>query len=421
MSSFEFLKKWIQENNGFIHPDISLDQTDPNNRVLICTKNIKQNELIFDIPKELCIGKDNSLNISNTMFESDIRQINSLHREFSIKENSKYYPYLCMMNDIGAYHQHPLYVLNKNPHLSKRWSKICNFSKIFDLRILKIKTIKLYFENNLGLKISDEQIMYYELLIMTRCWDNIGFVPFADLFQSCQTSEMLLAENEEKTHYQLHTDRDYKPGDTIWINYGIYDEALIYSTFGFIDDVQETRNIMRTIKIVPPSIFKKGSDDIAHKHEKITELKKNQHFLSTTGISNSLLEYFRVYNLSQRDYERILTVSGSDLNNSNYMKEFISLENELAVLRDLITILFSRIFPTKGMVDESDMILNNKDIDRSSVEYHLAKITLYQKQIFKNVFNLILKSWIGILRVPKEIIWQFGNHHLLDIQNEKEN
>lgn len=25
------------------------------------------------------------------------------------------------------------------------------------------------------------------------------------------------------------------------------------------------------------------------------------------------------------------------------------------------------------------------------------------------------------LKIPKELIWQFGNHHLIDVQNEKEN
>jgi hypothetical protein len=407
MNSYENLKEWIIKNGGYIHPGIGIDESCPENRILIANQKIENNELIFKIPKHLCIQEEVDLSINELFIISakNIRKIISLHREFELGEKSLHYPYLSMLQDLKSYQSHPYYQIKYHPEKSTEWEKICNFSKICNIRVLKNKMTKLFFEKIHKLPLTDEQILYYELLIMTRVWDNIGFVPFADLFQSTQDSKMFLLENDEKTHYQLTVDRTYEPNQTIWINYGIFDETILYTNFGFIDDIDEKRNLSRTLRVTIPNLPTNLPETKLNKfkEEKLSTLPKNEIYFSSKGISNSLLAHLRVLNLSEKDF--------LFLENNKDFKTIVSMENEMHVLKSVLSLLFSQIFPSKEMVQESKRIISEGV--KNSTSYHLAKITMYQRDIFNFVFHLTLKGILGIFNLPNDFEIKF-NHHLLD-------
>jgi hypothetical protein len=412
-NSFEKLKEWIIKNGGYIHPGIGIDESCPENRILISKQKIEKNELIFKIPKHLCINGeiDLSLNELFTISAKDIRKIISLDREFQLGEKSIHYPYLSMLQDLKSYETHPYYQIKYHPEKSTEWQKICNFSKICEIRVLKNKVTKMYFEKILKLPLTDEQILYYELLIMTRSWDKLGFVPFADLFQSTQDSKMFLVENEEKTHCQLTVDRTYEPNQTIWINYGIFDESLLYTNFGFIDDIDEKRNLSRTLRVTLPKLSNQRNLSETElwkfQEQKLSTLPKNEIYFSSKGISNCLMAYLRVLNLSEKDY--------LFLDKDKDFKTIVSLENEINVLKFVLVLLFSGIFPSKENVQESKRILSdNINYSTQSIPYHLAKVTMYQKDIFNYVFNLTFKGIFGIFNLPNDLEIIFKNHHLLD-------
>jgi hypothetical protein len=122
------------------------------------------------------------------------------------------------------------------------------------------------------------------------------------------------------------------------------------------------------------------------------------------GVSNCLMAYLRVLNLSEKDY--LLLDKDKDF------KTIVSLENEINVLKFVVSLLFSGIFPSKENLQESKRIL--LDGIKNSTEYHFAKLTMYQKDIFNSVFNLTFKGIFGIFNLPNDLEIKFKNHHLLD-------
>ena len=413
MSEFEKLKQWIINNGGYIHPGIGIQENDPDNRILISTQRIEENTLIFEIPKQMCITEDFDLSVQPifSLVEPDIRRISKLYKVFQLGESSFYYLYLSFLQHLDSYKNHPHYEFYYHPEKYEQYSKICNFSKLSEIKITRQKIIKKFFDKVLNLNISDEEILYYELLIMTRCWDKVGFVPFADLFQSTQTSKMFLGNTE--THYRLIVDRTYEPNDTIWINYGMFDESLLYTSFGFVDDLEDKReSTSRSMKIFPPNNISTNNLELkTYKEDQIASLSKNHYYISTKGISNSLLAHLRIMYLTESEYE----LMGDDKNKD--FKQIISLENEFHTIKYIMACLFSDLFPTKEMVEESQKIISsysNNTNKADSIEYNMAKITMYQKDIFKYTFKLAMKGINTMLGIPSQINASYENHHLLD-------
>lgn len=420
-SKFERLKEWIISNGGYIHDGIGIDETNEKNRVLIAKENISKDTLIFEIPKHLCLTENPDLNVNPNFskFKKEIHLVSVLKREFDLGSKSFYEPYLSFLPSIEDLKEHPVYIAYKNPEKLSEWKDICIFSGSVSIAITNFKFVKLYFDNIANIDFPEDDMLYYYLLMITRSWGELGFVPFADLFQSRQTSTMFLAKDDEDTKQKLTVDRNYNPDDVIWINYGLFDETLIYSNFGFIDDIDNQEFIHRSMRVM---LTKEGKQEGPLKEFVINELSKykaNNLFFSTAGISKAVFEYLRIINLTEKEYE---SISKDELNNQDYMKNLISIENEFKVYRSLFSIIFSPIFPTKEMINVSKDILNKANSHeqntqsetKNSVEYHLATLTMIQKEIFRNTFSSLLRTWIQVIGVPSEIVSTFKNHHLLD-------
>lgn len=410
-SKFDRLKEWIVSNGGVIHDAIGIDESDVGNRVLVARQDISKNTLILEVPKHLCLNKDKEIEVKEEFkkFENYIHLVSLLRREFNLGSKSFYEPYLSFLPRVEDFYSHPFYIAYKNPEKLTEWQKICTFSGTISIVMTKFKFIKLYFDKISSIDFPEDDMLYYYLLAITRSWGDVGLVPFADLFQSRQTSMMFLDKDEKDINQILTVDREYKPNDVIWINYGLYDDTLVYSNFGFIDDIEDQENIHRSMRIM---LTKEGNQSGNLKRFVSRELEKyksNGLFFSSLGISKTIIEYLRIINLTQDEYDKI---DQDDLLKWIYMKKIISLDNELKVYRNLFSILFSKVFPTKEMIDVSREILEHGD--RRSVEYHLSKLTMTQKMIFQKTFSYLIKAWTEIVGVPSEILFSFKNHYLLD-------
>jgi hypothetical protein len=411
VSKFDQLKEWVISNGGYIHSGIGIDETNVDNRVLIAKEDISNQVMIFEIPKHLCLFKNDELQVNPNFenFERQIHLVSLLKREFELGTKSFHYPYLNFLPSINEFKTHPVYIAVKNPNKITEWKKICVFSGSVSIAITSLKFIKLYFDKILKIEISDDELLYYYLLIITRSWGDGGFVPFADLFQSRQNSMMFLDTNQEENKHKLFVDRTYKPNDVIWINYGLFDDSLTYSNFGFIDDIDNRESIPRSIRV---TLAKEGNQtgtlkDFV-KRELSSKYKANNIFFSSLGISKAIFEYLRIINLTEQEYELL---SKTDIEQGIYMKKIISIENEFKVYQNLFSIIFSSNFPTKEMVELSKDIIKQNRFDN---EYYFAKLTMIQKDIFKNTFSSLIKTWTGSIGVPSSILFTFQNHHLLD-------
>jgi hypothetical protein len=410
-TKFDRLKEWIISNGGVIHDGIGIDESNVGNRVLIAKEEIPKDTLIFEIPKDLCIIRNHNLKVNPNFekFEREIHLVSFLKQEFELGPKSFYYPYLNFLPLIEDFKDHPVYVGYKNPTKLSEWRKICVFSGAASIAMTNLKFVKLYFDKMTKIEISEDELLYYYLLIITRTWGEVGFVPFADLFQSRQTSGMFLEKNEENMRQILTVDRNYKTNDVIWINYGLYDDSLIYTNFGFIDDMDRSESLPRSMRV---NLTKEGKQEGVLKEFVSSELNKfkpNTLFFSTSGISKAIFEYLRIINLTEKEYELIMN---DELDRMNYMKKIVSIENEFKVYQNLFSLIFSSNFPTKEMVELSKDIFKKEQ--SSTIEYHLATLTMIQKDIFKNTFSSLVKTWIGAIGVPSEIISTFNNHYLLD-------
>ena len=409
MSKFDELKKWIVVNGGYVHDGIGIDESNPGNRILVAKEPLDDIKII-SIPKHLCLFKsDDVIHIPPEFkkFEFLIHLIYLLKKEFDLDTKSFYYPFLSFLPGIEEFKNHPIYVAFHEPEKILEWKKICNNCDLINIRLTTMKLIKLFFDKILRIEISKEDFLYYYLLVITRTWADIGFVPFADLFQSRQSSMMFLDKDEEGNHI-LSTKRKYDTNDVIWINYGTYDEMLIYLNFGFIDDIENKESVHRSMHINLHQTIKQEGELKIFIENNLKGYKSNLNFLSTFGLSKKIFEYLRIFHLTPKEYESI-----SEKSKQTYMTSIISIENELKLFKTIFSILFSSEFPSREMIQMSNEILLQSK-DRSNVEYHLAKLTVYQKEIFKTTFSYLMKSWMEIINIPSEISIIFQNHHLLD-------
>ena len=410
MEKFENLKKWIMDNGGFVHPALGIDISCPENRIIIANEKIKKDELILRIPKKLTICSDPNIKVDKNFefIRETVSIVPILHNEFKKGEDSFYYPYLSMLNGLDSYKNHPHYVLMKRPDFEKEWKKISNIVGMLSLKTLRERIMNIYLEKNMNFIIDQDTVLYYHLLYMTRAWSDIGFVPFADLFQSKQTSLMALNskldQKDNITFYELVIDQDYEPNEVIYINYMLFDESILYCNFGFIDDVDEKRNdSARTIQIKPKKFVNVNNSELeCFKEKTLGQFPMNKLFISSLGISDALHQYLRISNLTEKDFG---TKDTLDILNN----KIISIDNELTIFKSIFNFLQSTC-PTEEMVYNSEKILSDSSYVSSSVEYNLAKITIYQKKIFNAVYKTITETWDKILNAP-------SNHYLL--QNKK--
>jgi hypothetical protein len=243
MSSFDLLKTWIIENGGYVHPHLALNQTDSNDRYIYAKHPIPKNEKIFEIKDCCCLStiSDDPI-FEQPEFESikkELVVIKKFIQEKAKKELSFYHPYFQSLPNLTSFYDHPLFIAFYNPSVIEQWKKINLLVSILEIKCILLQNILLFFHRYFP-NDQEKDIVYAYFIFITRAWDH-GLVPFADLFQHSNYSDMFLDFTKFGTSFSgiLITKSGFNENEIIFENYGIYDESILLFNFGFIQQENE--------------------------------------------------------------------------------------------------------------------------------------------------------------------------------------
>lgn len=398
---FNRLKEWIIKNNGKVNEKIDIKNDDQYNRTLYAKQKIDKDELLLDIPQDLCISVDKVNKIPNIdkintgNYEKDILLLLLLNNEMELNKDSFFYPYLDILPKYEEFEYHPLYEYHKNESVRNRWKIISpKITQMIEAKydiVNKIHTVLNTIFNELGKNlISFDRTLYLYLLITTRQWNMSGMVPMADMLQHSNKSSIILNHATKEKGNNMTTTIEINEDEMIYDNYAVYDDVSYFVSFGFIDNIEDN-NYTRYVKLLV-NFNKQG--DMMLDNLKELELKKYMSdnkilYLSNSIILGQLLEYLRISNLSDTDMKLI------NLNEKYYTK-VISLENECRVYNSIMNIV------------KNNNYIENKDIleickrtceksDKSSFDYKLARITLLCANVLDVSVSALIKHWTSYL------------------------
>lgn len=399
MSKQDFidLKNWINSNGGFIHPFIDINNDDLDNRYLIASNNIEDNELIIRIPNELLIEGDEEINALNSdeykQVFLQIQYISSLIKEYKKENKSFYYHYFKMLPPYESYFSLPVYQLYEDSSNEIKWKSISKMTGYISKQLDELNSIIKFFEEYFP-EYTREQVIRFYFVINTRSWggeNKYYLVPLADLLIHSNDATMSLSITKNEKF--LNSTKVYKAGEAIILNYGIQDDLLLYCKYGFIDQNSKLKLIGFHPMISSSNNFiDKLINDLLGKVNK-------RFYISNLGIPLNLLKYLRLGLLTQSNLTLL------DLSNKINEDKIFSLDNEFNVLRYLISQLLDKsIYPTKEMLEFSTIIINNRSTEiKSSVEYHLAKLNLILVEVLYYSVYCIGDYWIKQIGLDKYV------------------
>ena len=245
---FNNLKNFILKNGGEVNDNLAIRFISQDNREIYALDTITVNTQLFKIPEKCCINKNTFHDTFNQQipqtYDSDVYGILTLlHHIFIEKEKSFYYPYLVMLPSDFSYHPLQQYT----PEKRNLWQKISvRIMRYIDLHLKKIgectdiiKKIndecKLFPENI----VTDENIRYCYLILRTRQWGTTGLCPLADMLQHSSSSNMLLIHDTTNKLAIMNAKMDVARNDTIFDNYGIYDDMSMFVGYGFVEHIND--------------------------------------------------------------------------------------------------------------------------------------------------------------------------------------
>lgn len=406
---FELLREWITSNGGFINDKVSLKKLDIHNNAIVASDIIKTDEEIISIPQSLCIDVNKFTDITgleDNNYDLNFKMLVMLSIEMKKKEESFFFPYINLLPDYKSFSYHPIFKFNNT--VAPKWKQISeSVTQLIETQIQTIeKYTKLYRE--LVSDTDDDYIKWLYLLVITRQWNSSGLVPVADLFQHSNMSTMLLTPIDNSNKFT--TKADIAKNDMIYDNYGVYDDIMLYTTFGFIDKIEDNE-LGRFMKLTLNFNFDDSTFLNRLKQNELTLYMKQPKILYMTnlGIHNYVLEFMRIYCLNENDLKMINP-------SEQFYTKLISLENEARVYSTIMELIKKfKLSITKNDFDKCSKIL--KEHRKNSVEYHMAKLILDRGNIINGTVRTILTKWMTTLQLPYDIKLDFSI--LRDLKQEE--
>ena len=365
--NFTNLCDWISKNGGWVNPKLSITQSEKFGRSIITTSDII-NEDIFIVPKNICLNPKNSgLNLDG-IFEYRDQVIISLLKECQ-NPDTNWAPYIRLLPDLSSYLSHPLVIFYQN--------KLPNFSNIIFNRVSELYQSFMKFFNDLksyndvnnlfGQMPNFNECIWAFLTVITRMWSGSGLIPFADLLQHSNNSNIALDLNDDNCKM---TSKEYiTSGSVIYDNYLVQDDITLYVNFGFIEESEITNlNLNFSFETRSPII----ASVINSERQKTNEKKI---FISTQGINSDMMSFLRLHLLDSTDLKLVELGEG-------FYNNIITLQNELRCLQKLK-------FRISHVLEQSEVDYANDNIDKFepySTEWSICKLVL-------NIQNLKLVNY----------------------------
>ena len=368
------LCNWISKNGGWVNPKLSIIQSEKFGRSIITNSDII-NEDIFIVPKNICLNPKNSgLNLDG-IFEYRDQVIISLLKEYQ-NPDTNWAPYIKLLPDLSSYLNHPLFIFyqNKLPNFS---STIFNrVSELYQSFMKFFNDLKSYNDvNNLFEQMPNfNECIWAFLTVITRMWTGSGLVPFADLLQHSNSSNISLDVTENDC--KMSSKEAINSGSVIYDNYLVQDDITLYVNFGFVEESETTNlSINFSFETRSPII----ASVINSERQKLNEKKI---FISTQGINSDMMSFLRLHLLDHTDLKLV------DLGEGFY-NNIITLQNELRCLQKLK-------FRISHVLEQSEVDYANDNIDKFepySPEWSICKLVLNIQNLKSVNYKFIEDYW----------------------------
>ncbi|WP_373002072.1 SET domain-containing protein [Sulfurimonas sp.] len=389
------LTKWIEDNRGFIHPDIYIATKNidgVNYRSVYCKNSIEipKDTRLTKIPYKLIISDKLFDNIPNIDKCSDyIKDENSNFKLIMVLlyetikgEDSFYYPYIKTLPKYNTFKNHPVCIHYKDSEAFKSLellsvkftelveSKSKELKRFIDLILLCQKKHKI-FSKNISVEDLKKMITWSYLIKITRTWGN-KLIPFNDSFNHNNNSNIFLKtiEDDEK-YYGFKSDRQFLKKHEyeyeIFVNYGHFDMMTTQAEYDFI--APSKVNYLR----VPLTFASKDSFEKL-KIEEINKCDFNPRriLLSNAGPSKNLSAIMRILSLEKEEYEEVIKKDDENkyqavINNNNELRSTtMLLKVILALKKNMYTLdimnrsyMLLNTFEAKKSLSPSDIIIKN--------------------------------------------------------------
>jgi uncharacterized protein YpiB (UPF0302 family) len=209
-------------------------------------------------------------------------------------------------------------------------------------------------------------------------WLDIGLVPFADLLQHSNESQIILSHENGLSF--MNSVGIVESGQEIYDNYATNDDINLFVTFGFVDKSSISNLLINFIFDKKEGILKD-----------IVELRsgdnKNLH-ISSSGISERLMKFIRVNMINSDDLKLI------DFNSNNLGEDIISLSNELRSLKKIKNRM--DFFIEKSEIEYVRGNYNNHQTD--TLESEICELIIKIDNLKIQVNQFINTYWINLLR-----------------------
>lgn len=394
---YDNLIKWFKENGGYINDKLYIHYDEKtNNRTVKTKEDIQIGELLFTTPQELIFSPSLITSIPKISKkelekykEDNLKLIVVLSYHLSIGEKSKFKIFLDLLPKMEDFKNHPLNLYNEDQYnkiseISEYYArKIKEYHQVINENYEKIKKYNKVLPES---EITFEKIKYYFLIVSTRDWD-IGMVPFADMFQHKNSSNIFLQEVNLINNYSNNNPYIIPKDEEVFINYGHKIDENLLLDYGFIHDDDDDRIIH--IDLVH-SLQPNNSINIL----KINEFKKiedKKAFLKMNEIDNNILSKLRILMLSKEDLFKL----NLDI---PYYESLISIENEKDTLKILLKMIDKNrdkyLKVCQGYQKVFEIIEKGDD---GSLLYKISFIIYKTLEIFEKSKFCIKDYWLELL------------------------
>lgn len=388
MSNFESMKRWIEDNGGFIGSinlhkgiyGISYESS----------KEISEDEVLVRIPKKLWIDEKHK-SVKDMKVSSGVKTLLALWFEISKGEKSFYYPYIMMLPEYRDFEEHPLVLarFDIKSKIMKEWQQMSEyFYEKVHLLIISYQRL-LDKIRSLNISMTTFDLKYLYLLYLTRTWG--AFVPGADFFSHRETKSKRAVTDIKGDNFEIISGDTYQPGCEVFINYGNKDNIELLSQYGFITD---NYKIPIKLELSTQPIYKQRAisqiHQILNQHLYLTQDGPNLELALTLYILFSDDFQHQIYDMSLKPYEanklngEIKNLK-SLTNTSAGIKQLI---NNPAKWRNNIDILNFCILAAQNYIgDKSNISKNISNISRNNVSQLLLKNINSEIYIANNILN----------------------------------
>ncbi|CAH8389698.1 unnamed protein product [Eruca vesicaria subsp. sativa] len=238
---FDFLP-WLEEVAGAkITNTISIGKS-VYGRALFASKVIHAGDCILKVPFHAQITPDElptDVRVSLTDEVGNIGRLAALlMMERNRSQNSRWFPYISRLPQLSDMHSTIFW--DEDEFNMIRCSAVHKETVNQKARIEKeFSVVAQAYKEHLPNAIERpalENFMYAYALVGSRAWETskgISLIPFADFVNHDGLSASIVLSDEDNQLSEVTADRDYSPGDEVFIRYGEFSNATLMLDFGF--------------------------------------------------------------------------------------------------------------------------------------------------------------------------------------------